>query len=108
MNSDLKYKNLLDEGIFAIQDGNYKQAIELINESIALKNDWEISYFYRAVAHQALKNFNEAMLDYTKSIKLNPKMTDAYYNKAKIVLEKENQAEEEILKAIELGKNYLT
>ena len=101
MNSDLKYKNLLDEGIFAIQDGNYKQAIELINESIALKNDWEISYFYRAVAHQALKNFNEAMLDYTKSIKLNPKMTDAYYNKAKIVLEKENQTEEEILKAIE-------
>ena len=101
MNNDLKYKNLLDEGIFAIQDGNYEQAIELISESINLKNDWEISYFYRAVAHQALKNFNEAMLDYTKSIKLNSKMTDAYYNKAKIVLEKENQTEDEILKAIE-------
>lgn len=101
------YKNYLDEGIFKIQDGKYSQAIDLLNESIKLKNDFEISYFYRAVAYHALNKLNEAMLDYTKSIKLNPKMTDAYYNRAKIILEKKDSSEIEIKKATEDLKRAL-
>ena len=82
-----EYKNLLDEGIELIHQGKFKEAIESISKSIELKNDWEISYFYRAVAYQANENMEEAILDYTKAIKLNPKMCDAYYNRAKIMLE---------------------
>jgi len=93
-----KYKELLDEGIYKIQDGNFVEAIELISQSIHLKNDWEISYFYRAVANQAMENFDEAILDYTKSIKINPKMIDAYYNRAKILLEQKENQEEDLIK----------
>lgn len=114
MSENSEHKKLLDEGIFAIQDGDFEKAIKLITDSIKIKNDWEISYFYRAVAHQSLKNFNDAMLDYTKSVKLNPKMTDAYYNMAKITLEKEKITENEILnaienlnKALELDENFI-
>ena len=78
------YKNYLDDGIYDIQCGKYKDGIEKINQSLELKNDWEIPYFYRAVAHQALENFDDAILDYTKSIQINDKMTDAYYNRANI------------------------
>lgn len=85
-----EYKNLLDEGINLIHQGKFEHAIELISKSIELKNDWEISYFYRAVAYQANENMNEAILDYTKAIKINPKMCDAYYNRAKIMLEMKN------------------
>ena len=85
-----EYKNFLDEGIKLIQHCAYEQAIDEITKSINLKNDWEISYFYRAVAHHSLKNYDEAMLDYTKSIELNPKMTDAYFNRAKIMLERKD------------------
>ena len=85
-----EYKNLLDKGIGLIHQGKFNQAIDLISKSINLKNDWEISYFYRAVAHQANEQMQEAILDYTKAIKLNPKMTDAYYNRAKILLEMKN------------------
>ena len=95
------YKEYLDEGIFCFQNAEYNKAIELINQSIQLKNDFEISYFYRAACHHALNKLDEAMLDYTKSIKLNPKMTDAYYNRAKIILEKNNSSEKEILKAVD-------
>ena len=85
-----EYKNLLDNGIELIHQGKFDDAIETITKSIELKNDWEISFFYRAVAYQANENMQEAILDYTKAIKLNPKMCDAYYNRAKIMLEMKN------------------
>ena len=85
-----EYKKYLDDGIYEIQKGEFEKAIEFITKSINLKNDFEISYFYRAVAHQALEEFDEAILDYTKSISLNPKMTDAYYNRAKITLSRKD------------------
>ena len=37
---------------------------------------------------ESLENFDDAILDYTKALKINDKMTDAYYNRAKIMLEK--------------------
>ena len=95
------YKYYIDEGIVDIHNGKYANAIENIDKSIELKGDWEISYFYRGVANQALGNYDDAMLDYTKSINLNPKMTDAYYNKAYITLSRKDIDNPNIKKAIE-------
>ena len=86
----MDYKELLDSGIEKIHVGKYSEAIELITGSIKLKNDWEISYFYRAVAHQSVGNYTDALLDYTKATQINPKMTDAYYNKAQITLSRKD------------------
>ena len=80
------YKYYLDNGIYDIQNGNFQQAIDNINKSLELKNDWSIPYFYRAAAYQALEEYDEAMLDYTKALQLDSKMTDAYYNRARIIL----------------------
>ena len=80
------YKYYLDNGIFDIQNGNFQKAIENINKSLELKNDWSIPYFYRAAAYQALEEYDEAMLDYTNALQLDSKMTDAYYNRARIIL----------------------
>lgn len=85
-----KYKELLDKGIELIHQGKFDEAIESISKSIEIKKDWEISYFYRAVAQQANENMNEAILDYTKALKIKPNMCDAYYNRAKIMLEMKN------------------
>lgn len=94
------YKYYIDNGIFDIQRGEFESALENINKSIELKKDWEISYFYRGVAHQALENFDEAMLDYTKALKLNPNMIDAYYNRAKITLSRKDITNPDIEKAV--------
>ena len=94
------YKEYIDKGIEEIHQGKFEDAIENITKSIELKNDWEISYFYRAVANQALEKWDDAMLDYTKALPINDKMTDAYYNKSKITLSRKDIANPDIKKAI--------
>lgn len=108
------YKYFLDNGIFDIQDGKFSDAIDKINQSLDLKKDWEIPYFYRAVANQALENFDDAILDYTKALEFNPKMVDAYYNRAKILLSRKdienpdiNRAVSDLEKALELDEKFL-
>ena len=108
------YKYFLDNGIYDIQCGKYADAIEKINQSLEMKNDWEIPFFYRAVAHQALENFDDAILDYTKALEFNPKMTDAYYNRAKILLSRKdienpdlNRAISDLEKSLELDPNFV-
>ncbi len=108
------YKTYIDKGIEYIHEGKFESAVDFITQSIELKDDWEISYFYRAVAQQALNNFDEAMLDYTKAIQINPKMTDAYYNKAYITLSRKDinnpdikKAIKDLEKAIELDPKFI-
>lgn len=108
------YKFHLDNGIMAIKYGKFQDGIDDINKSLELKNDWEIPYFYRAVAHQALELFDEAMLDYTKALQFNNKMTDAYYNRAKITLSRKDiknanisKAVSDLEKALELDENFI-
>lgn len=108
------YKYYLDNGIFDIQNGRFQSGIDNINKSLELKSDWEIPYFYRAVAYQALEDFDEAILDYTKALQLNDKMTDAYYNRAKILLSRKdienpdiNRAAADLEKALELDSNFV-
>ena len=108
------YKTLLDDGIFDIRNGKFEDAVQKINQSIELKRDWEISYFYRAVAYQALGEFNDALLDYTKAIQLNPRMTDAYYNRAYINLTRKDipnpdlqKTVEDLNKALELDPKFI-
>ena len=108
------YKYYLDNGIYDIQSGKYSEAIDNINKSLEMKKDWEIPYFYRAVANQALENFDDAILDYTKALEFNPKMTDAYYNRAKILLSRKdienpdlNRAISDLEKSLELDPNFV-
>lgn len=108
------YKTLLDDGIFDIRNGRFEDAVQKINQSIELKRDWELSYFYRAVAYQTLGEFNDALLDYTKAIQLNPRMTDAYYNRAYINLTRKDiqnpdlqKTVEDLNKALELDPKFI-
>ncbi len=107
------YKYFLDEAIFDIENGKFDEAIEKLNKSIELKNDFEISYFYRAAAFQALEKWDDAMLDYTTAIQINDKMTDAYYNRANIILSRKDiqnpkieNAVCDLEKALELDPNF--
>ncbi len=108
------YKTFLDNGINDFYAGNYTSALDNINKSLDLKTDWEIPYFYRGVVNQALENFDDAMLDYTKALKINDKMTDAYYNRAKIELSRKDNANRnleniisDLEKALELDENFM-
>ena len=108
------YKEYLDNGINDIQAGKFKEGIDNINKSLEQKKDWAIPYFYRAVAYDALQEFDEAMLDYTKAIQLDENMTDAYYNRARITLSRKDldnpkieNAVKDLEKALELDDKFV-
>ena len=109
----MEHKDLLDKGIEKIHLAELDEAVDLITKSIEIKSDWEISYFYRAVAHHQNENYDEAILDYTKALKINPKMCDAYYNRAKIMLENKkencdiNKVIEDLNCALSLDENFV-
>ncbi len=94
------YKYYLDNGIYDFRAGKFNSAIENINKSLEIKNDWAIPYFYRAAVYHSMEEYDEAMLDYTKALSLDPKMTDAYYNRARIILSRKDIKNPNIKKAI--------
>ena len=107
------YKEFLDNGINEFYEGNFKNSINYFNKSIELKKDFSVSYFYRGAAYHSLEEYDEAMLDYTKAISLDPKMTDAYYNRARIILSRKDlenpdiqKAISDLEKALELDENF--
>ena len=109
------FQYYLDEAIFDFQTGKYNDAIEKINQSLELKNDWSIPYFYRGAINQALENFDDAILDYTKALQYDNKMTDAYYNRARIILSRKDienpdieRAVADLEKAIELDDKFVS
>ena len=95
------YKTFLDKGIDEINAGKFRDGIKNINKSLELKNDWEIPYFFRGVANHALGQYDEATLDYTKALQFNKKMTDAYYNRARIILTRKDIENPNIKQAVE-------
>ncbi|MCQ2754322.1 MAG: tetratricopeptide repeat protein [bacterium] len=108
------YKKFLDIGIFSIQNGKFQDGIENINKSLEIKSDWEIPYFYRGVAYQALEKFDDAILDYTKALSFNNKMADAYYNRAYIMLTRKdlenidyNKVIADLEQALNLDNNFI-
>lgn len=107
------YKSYLDDGIFDFYDGKFKSAIEKFNKSIELNNEMSVSYFYRGAAYHSIEEYDDAILDYTKALSLDPKMTDAYYNRARILLSRKdidnpdiNRAISDLNKALELDENF--
>lgn len=94
------YKEFLDNGISDFYEGKFKSAIENFNKSIALNNSFSVTYFYRGAAYHSIEEYDEAMLDYTKALSLDSKMTDAYYNRAKVILSRKDIQNPDIKKAI--------
>ncbi len=113
MNIMINYKFYLDNGIVDFGRGKFESAIEYITKSIEMKDDFSVAYFYRGACYHSLEEYDEAMMDYSKAIKLDPKMTDAYYNRAKIILTRKDiqapkieNAIKDLEKAIELDPNF--
>ena len=95
-----EFKIYLDQGIYDFQDGHLNSAIENFDKAIELDKNSSIAYFYRGAAYHSIGEYDEAILDYTKSISLNEKMVDAYYNRAKIILSRKDIANPDINRAI--------
>ena len=101
-------KFYLSIGIHEINNGNFLEGIKNIDESLKHNNKSDIAYFYKAIGYHNLNNTDLAYENYTKTIKLNKKMTDAYYNRGQLIL-KDNpqQALDDFVEAVVLDPKFI-
>lgn len=71
---------LLDEGLKRAQVGDLQSAINLFDQSLALKDDYPVRQS-RGTARSLLKEYEAAIDDFTKAIQLNPKAKKSYLNR---------------------------
>ena len=108
--AELDAKFYTNSGIDKTNKGDMTGALEDFNKSLELKPDWALTYFSKAIVFHNLRNLE----NYTQAIKYDPKMVDAYYNRAHVVLMFENlderglkQALSDLREAINLDGKFL-
>lgn len=109
-----KKNNLLIEGNDYLRNEylmakDYKKAIGFSNVILQLDSASAKGYYKRGCIYQAMGNDSLALLDYNKTIGLNPDYTDAYYNRGIIYENKEQyeQALKDYNRAIRMKPSYL-
>ncbi|MGB5768783.1 MAG: tetratricopeptide repeat protein [Crocosphaera sp.] len=61
--------------------GNYKNAVRLLNQLLALQPDSAIDYNNRGLMYLKMGNYEQAMVDFNQAIAINPRLDRAYNNR---------------------------
>lgn len=108
----MDYKFYLDKGINETNEGKFDDALHSLSRAVGLKPDDALSNFSLAIVYHNMNELKAAYDCYSKAIECNPKMIDAYFNRAQVLLaKKDNEKLPEILKdldkAIELDSKFI-
>jgi tetratricopeptide (TPR) repeat protein len=84
---------------------NYQAAIADYSAFIKTRRDFEMAFLFRGNDYFFTGNYEAAVADFNSVIALNPKNTDAYYNKGVCLVQLHRLAEAcpEFEKALQLG-----
>ncbi len=69
---------------YEVRQGNYVTAVEILDQLIAYEPNNASNFMNRGLMHSHLQRYDEAMADYNKAIQLNPKLDQAYSNRANL------------------------
>lgn len=94
------YKYYTNLGIEETNKGNFDEAIEALDKAIELKSDFDLAYFSKAIAFHNKMELEEAYENYTRALEINPKMIDAYYNLAQVILARKPATDEDLKEAL--------
>lgn len=94
------YKYYANLGVDETNKGNFDSAIEALDKAIELKPDRDFLYFSKAVAFHNKMELEEAYENYKKALEINPKMIDAYYNLAQVILARKPAGNEDLKEAL--------
>ena len=103
----MDYKDYLEQGIEETNNGKFDEALHSLNNAISIRQDDPIAYFSLGIVFHNINEPKAAYENYTKAIVLNPKMCDAYYNRAHVILMNKNAGTEELNMALEDFENAL-
>ena len=102
------FDNLRLLNLIHYQNGDFIDAIKIINKAIKINPNYAEIYNEKANALNQLKKQEESIENYDKAIKIDPNYADAYYNKGTVLhqLNKFEPAIENYDKAIKINPNY--
>lgn len=80
--SDEQAKQFLEQATQSLQSGQYQQALELIDQAIALKEDDSEAHVLRGIALSQLAQPDQATEAFRRAISLSPYNVKAYFNLA--------------------------
>lgn len=67
-----------------LKKGDYQEAIQDLEQALALAPDQGVLYFERGLAYRRLHDYSRAIEDLTQAIRLAPDLAEAYYNRGLI------------------------
>ena len=97
----MDYKDYLEQGIKETNEGKFDDALHSLNNAISIKQDDPIAYFSLAIVFHNINEPKAAYENYTKALVLDPKMCDAYFNRAQVFLMNKETSKEELEQALE-------
>ena len=105
---DFSEKFYLSLGISNVNNGDLKEAVTNFDEALKYNPNSDLVYFYKGVAYQTLNNEEKAIDCYTKSIELNKKMIDAYFNRGQLLFKNNpKQALDDFVSAVALDPYFI-
>lgn len=101
-------KQKIKEAIEAIDEGNLPQAMEIIKHSEEIREEIILHYNTMGVQNREIKNFAEAVKNYSKALSVSPQDENLHYNIARAYFEegKPGKAEEFLGKALKLNPEF--
>ena len=73
-------EKLLAEAVVKYDGKQFKEAIEIFTKVLAMTPTNATVYYYRAMAYDAVNNYEKAISDYKTTLKYAPDMSIAYYS----------------------------
>jgi tetratricopeptide (TPR) repeat protein len=80
-------------GLCKLRRGENEQAIEHLNQTIALAPNAGVPFYHLSLAQRALGNYSEALVSVQKAIRNQPELIEAYLDEA-LILERLGRGEE--------------
>jgi Flp pilus assembly protein TadD len=84
--------DLLAEAQRDIDKSNFEEAIVPLQKVLADQPDFAYAHFQLAYVYTALKRTDEARAEYTRTIAIDPRMSEAYLNLGMMLLDKQDAA----------------
>ena len=94
-------------GLFAIQEGDYESAVEILTSALMLDDSYEGIRYYRGICRLALQDYVGAAEDFSASIEYGSVVQASRYNRgiARILVDEYELGLEDVLLAAEMNED---
>jgi len=90
--------------------GEYANAIQVLDEAIQMAPEQPIGHYFKGISYAGLKNYEQAEIEYTNALKINPNYVAAYFNRGILYTDNMNLFDKGIAdfqKVLELNPNNM-